>query len=245
MPARKPALDPIPHYAAVNLAPDSPLKQEVIDHAQRIMAVRMHMLELMLKVNDAALVRANDYMLQLLSKPQTPPEGPVRRDPNAVSMAQVNRTLTLGMKILDDMARLREAAYREAREAAYRRTGQRVGPRFWLVDEDQAPAPVQPVTLTSPWARPQPAPEPMPEPMPEPTTETAPQEVQAQVAQIIAAESSSAPLTKRLIRLGQERMDRHGLPRRAQVDLARMARQQRWSLEKFNAEVDAALAATA
>lgn len=255
MPARKPVNEPIPHFAAVNLAPNSPLKAEVIEHAQRIMAVRMHMLDLALQANSAALERANAFMAELAAKAKSPPpEGPVRRDPNFVSMAQVNRTVTLGMKILDDMERLREAAYREAREAAYRRTGQRVGPRYWLVDDGDVPhmAPLDPLPRNLARPAPEPAPEPAPAPEPEPgpapelepVTETAAQ-VQALAAEIIAAETSSAPLTKRLIKLGQERMARRGLPRRAQVELAHRARQQRWTLEKFNAEVNAAMAATA
>lgn len=241
MPARKPEREIIPHFVAVGLAPEGELKQQVIAHAERILAVRMRMLELALDTTAAAVAWANRYLRDLSKRPAPGPETPVRRDPSAVTVAQTNRAVALGIRLLHDMDRLRESAYREAREAAYRRTGTRVGPVFWSDAGDDLPP-----GATAPRAEPA-----WSETPPEPVTETAAETAALPVDMnppapeqpAEAAETGPKTLTKRLVKLGQARMANAGIHRRVQVELARRARQLRWTVEQFNAEIDAAIAA--
>lgn len=226
MPARKADLEMIPHAVAVAMAPDSPLKQEVTEHAQRIIAPRMHWLNHLHEAAQAGVARASRYIRGLNDAVAPAPDAPPRRDPGAVTLAQSNRSISLSLQLLRDMDRLTESAYRQAREAAYRRTGERVGPLFWSDTElPQAPQPAAPVPQQA-----------------APTGPSADEVAQALAAVPGYKQLMQQTVSKRTLLSGQEEMARAGLPRRAQVDLARRARQQRWTVDRFTTEVAAAIA---
>lgn len=140
IPARKPELEVVPSWEAVLLAPDTPLKREVVQIAEGLMAAPMAMLQLASDACVLAVQRFQFYMNEVLRKRPAPAdaEKPPRRDPDMVSFAQGQRAVTQSMKLREDMNRLREQCYFNARQVVFLRTHKRVGPRFWPTEAQDA-----------------------------------------------------------------------------------------------------------
>ncbi|MBX3473440.1 MAG: hypothetical protein KF754_03590 [Planctomycetes bacterium] len=235
MPARKPSLQEMPHFPAVMMAPESPLKQQVVDHANRIMASRMQLLEDSLALSHISIRRATAYINAIVDRPPESPDAQTRRDPHMVSLSQANRAQARLSATMRDIERLREASYQEAREAAYRRTLTRVGPRYWpSEDPDLHPqgeaqeSPEVPATLPAPATAP-------PELAAPEIAEPAPQETPAPTPSAIDYESM--PMSNRFYEFGQELMTRYGIPKHRQAQLNRQCKTEQWKLGQYKREI--------
>lgn len=226
MPPRKSERQEVPSYTAVMLAPDSPLKQSVIEHAERSMAVRMKLLQDSLHHSEILLSRGSVYIGAIVQRPPADPDKPRRRDPDAVSYGQYLRAQCRMHATLRDIDRLRESAYHQAREAAFARTLTRVGPRYWT-DLDQGQAPPPDNTATAPQAVADLVPDAQAAPEPQPELAAAPE------PQPDAAAAPGPTLTNFYLQYGRDLMTRANVPRKAQVELIRKAKAQRWTLSRY------------
>jgi len=216
MPARKPDLPEVPHFQAVQMAPDSELKRQVVEHATRIMAGRQRMLEMDAEVCHAVLTR---YYERSITPPAADADKPSTRE---VSVAQALRASSRGGVIRKDMDRLIQSAYQEAREAAYERTGIRVGPRFWPMQEaarkEQAELeknePAQQAT-----------------PAPSPNQALARREPNAAEAPRVDFHKIQA--TNKYIKFAEEEMLRGGVPKEQCMEVLKICRQEQWSVAKL------------
>ena len=139
MPAAKPKLEVLSSFQAVQIAPDTPLRREVIQRAEALMAPHLAVLQPALAACTLAMQRFDIYLNAVMHNPPPPEtDKPRRRDPNAVTYAQGLRAVSLSNRLLDNLERMREQCFRQAREAVYLRTHKRVGPRFWPSEAEAA-----------------------------------------------------------------------------------------------------------
>lgn len=242
MPARKPELEVVPSYNAVLLAPDTPLKREVVALAEQLMAAPMALLAAAVETCARSIQRFHIYLDGVMHRPPLPAdaEKPARRDPDMVSFSQGQRALAQAEKLSRDIQRLREQCFRQARETVFLRTHRRVGPRFWptqAFDAGLAPDPTEDGLELSPMREADGAQEPpAPTGASEPQAEEAPG-VSAPVA--AAPDPAQMPLTNHYLKFGQDQMARAGVSKARQVALIRRARKEGWKVKRFYQETAA------
>lgn len=247
MPARQPELEVVPSYNAVLLAPDTPLKREVVALAEQLMAAPMALLSAAVETCARSIQRFHIYLDGVMHKPplSADAEKPAQRDPDMVSFSQGQRALAQAEKLSRDMLRLREQCYRQARETVFLRTHRRVGPRFWptqAFDAGLAPDPTEDGLELLPKRMPTAAPG-----AGEPEAQAAPgiSEPESQAAPGVSQPASAAPdpaqlpLTNHYLKFGQEQMARAGVSKARQVALIRRARKEGWMVKRFYQETAA------
>lgn len=141
MPARKPELKPVPHRAAVELAPDTPHRRRAIELAEAAMAGPMRVLQNQAELLAPVLQQFQRVMERELALPlpqPAPGEKPPRRNPFDVTVAQGLRAISRMQAVTRDMDRLAERCYQHGRETVYQESGVRVGPRFWPMEAADA-----------------------------------------------------------------------------------------------------------